>query len=146
MITAKQLGVVTAIPKDEVPDPQSLVVRLGLAATPHVLTPRQECTDAVAVVSKYLDYASVAGLQWPCQGASFEDFAGQLFDLMVYMHALKSNGCGLAGGRKIVSALRQKTGLTPTALFEMEALKPKAHMVAGSDAESDYLVKHHNRG
>ena len=61
------------------------------------------------------------------------------------MHALKSNGCGLVGGRKIVSALRQKTGLTATALFEMEALKPKAHMVEGSDAESDYLVKHCTR-
>ena len=77
MITAKQLGVITAIPKGEEPDPGAVLVRLGLNATPHVLKPRHECTDTVLVVSKYLEYAAVARLHWPCPGSSFLSSAGE---------------------------------------------------------------------
>ena len=99
MVTAKQLRLITPIVKSKAED---VVVRLGITATSYALKPRRECTDCVAIVRKFLDYAEVVEIKWPCPGGAFEDLAGQMFDLMVYMHALKSSGFGLGEGRKIV--------------------------------------------
>ena len=86
MITARQLGVITAMNKQ--PNPGHVVVRL--LSTPFALKPRMECTDCDAVVDKYLAYAEAAELKRPCQGERFEDFAGPVFDLMLYFHCLQS--------------------------------------------------------
>ena len=108
MITAKQLGLITPSPKTKAEDVEDVVVRLGLTATPYALKPRKDCSGCDAIVKKFIDDADAARIQWPCQGGAFEDFAGQIFDLVVYLHALKSNGFGLDGGRKIVTKLKRE--------------------------------------
>ena len=98
VMAAKKLGLIKTAGENKSTD---VIVRLGLRLTEFVLTPRDKCTHVEAIVGKSIAHATAAELRWPCQGGSFDEFAGPVFDLMVVCHSVQWNGLGLPGGRTL---------------------------------------------
>ena len=87
------------------------IVHLGLNHTAFKLKPRSECSGVEKLVDKFIDYANVAKIKWPCQDEEWKVFAGDVFGLMVYFHALEVDSIGLSGGKTLVPNSKKKASV-----------------------------------
>jgi hypothetical protein len=92
IMAGKDLGMLECVP--ETVSPEDKIVYLGLKLTAFKLKHRSECSGVEKLVDKFIEYANVAKIKWPCQDEEWNVFAGDVFGLMVYFHALEVDTFG----------------------------------------------------
>jgi len=142
VMAGKELGMLECVP--ETVNPEDKIVYLGLNLTAFKLKHRSECSGVEKLVDKFIEYANVAKIKWPCQDEEWNVFAGDVFGLMVYFHALEVDTFGLKGGRTLIPIPKPK-GFSWEAWSKTPASKPPGDLASHSKVDGDYIVKHVTR-